>query len=129
MARRRKYESPKKQNLHRKILAHAYVLNLSTIADYQHWCRQNGYSSSLNKTPKQKWAEIQKHRKTQFDRQLKRHNKEKNLRYQIQSIFDGKIKLKDIESDTLKHIYRALNANKKQALLLKYLLFLSLIHI
>lgn len=125
MARKRKNASLKKQNLHRKILAHACVLNISTVADYQQWCRENGYSSSLNKTSNQKWAEIQTHRKVQFDRQLKKHNKEKNLRYKIQSIYAGDLKLKDIENEVLKHIYRGVKVRKRSEVLRKYLLFLE----
>ncbi len=125
MAQRRKNLSVKKQELQRQILTHAFVLNLRTIVDYQDWCREHGYSSSLNKTANQKIAEVQTFKKVESEKQLKKHNKEKNQTHQIQAIYEGKLKLKDIDNDVLANIFTGFKKSKDRKHLLKCLYLLE----
>lgn len=117
MARKQNKLNNKQQDRFAMIMMYARALNLQSIDDYQSWCMQQGFSTSLTKTRVQLEREYQHYKLAFATDKLKQYKREGNMRYLVQKIYRKEIAYKDLHSDALKAIYNGFNKTPNKRLL------------
>jgi len=83
------------------IMRVAHAMRLPTIEVYQKWCFQQGFSTLLNKTPRQLDSEYKYYVKTTARIVLKEHKRESNLPHIINKLYSKQIRYADVTNDIL----------------------------
>lgn len=100
-------------------------LNLDTLRDYQYWCENNGFSTSLNKTQREVLREYADYKHAEAINALKKYNSRVNYKNLIKKLHANEIGYAELGSDVLKEIYDAFEDANNQALFRDVLLHLA----
>lgn len=125
MARKKNKPNSITQDLHAEILMHARTLHFSELDAYKDWCQANGFHASLQKSLSQRKREVDTFRRKAADFQLKKHNKEGKLCFQIGQLYEKKIRHDHIHSDALLQISTGFKNCAFPKLLYEVLLYLE----
>ncbi|MYB63076.1 hypothetical protein F4X73_00170 [Candidatus Poribacteria bacterium] len=123
--RKNKQMSIHNERKHNIIQRHIRELGLKSIEAYKTWCRENHFSSSLNKTSIQRQKEIDVAKAAIATQLLSAEKKGRNLQDIIPKIYSNKIRESELRNGIAKEIALAFKRSKSPKLLLRFLLYLE----
>ena len=83
-------------------------LNMNTLEEYQVWCVEQGFCTSLNKSQNEVYREYGKVKQREALRALKKFNIRRNIKSIIHKLHAKEIEYEDLISDTQKAIYNGI---------------------
>ncbi len=104
---------------------HAWYLRCRTEADYLHWCRNNGFSGSLNKSEQQRRNEQQCFINKNILEKLKTHNRQKNRARQIQDVYEKNLDFINTDDTFSMILHAGFRKSREPEFLLESLLYLE----
>lgn len=107
------------------IQRHIKELGLESIETYKTWCRENHFSSSINKTSLQRQKEINFAKTTIAMQHLSAEKKCRNLKDIIPQIYGEKIKETALKNRTAREIFNAFKRSKCRKVLFNFLMYLE----
>jgi len=126
MARKRQKLTQKRRDRRIAILnvVRAY-LSLDTLEEYQDWCLQQGFSTSLNKPQSEVMREYGKYKQRQALAALKKFSSRRSFKSIVLKLHAKEIDYDDLATESLKAIYDAFYDSTKEAVLRDVFIFLG----
>jgi hypothetical protein len=125
MARKKKKNLLKTENLSPELLRHFRQLGLDNVEEYKSWCTTHGCSTRLNKSWLQLWRERDISRTEKADRRLKSAKKTQNLRHFLKQAYRQEIYPTGINDNIFERIVNAFRRSSQPKVLLRILLYLE----
>ena len=107
------------------IQRHIQELGLESIETYKAWCRENHFSSSINKTTLQRQKEINFAKTAIAMQHLTAEKKSRKLKDIIPQIYSDRIKETELKNRTAREIFDAFKRSKDRKVLFNLLMYLE----